>query len=669
MQALFTRLAELLFEPWIGESDFVDNPYRAHEAPQAFGHLATPGGDWGRVFLRRFLPATLASALVHAAGLMLLANMFYEERRIVPPPFIVSTFHAAEEETALIEPELAPAEVSEEPDDSPLAATVESIASLIDDESLLASVAEPEMLDAPLDLPDLLPETSGAELNEVVVRTGSVGVEVREVEGAVDRLTDEIITQLEDHKLLVVWLMDASISLVPDRSDVAERLTRIYQEIEGLGGVKEDDALHSAVVAFGERTREMAAPTDDAAAIVNAIRAVPTDESGIENVFTAVQECVVRYQRARNSEHRRMLVIVWTDESGNDATHLEDAVRFCRNNVVPVYIVGPSSMFGKEQGTISYRHTDGKVYQLPVDRGPDSVREERPHLPYWFDGPQYDSLLSGLGPFALTRLAHETGGAYFIKDHAADRSPFDVEQMRRYHPEYESPELYVRHAQASPLRRAVLTAVDVTRQRKFKGTPRLTFAPTGKSFFNELREAQETAAYDIAVAQQALSAFGKNVERAYAQETSPRWRAWYDLTYGRLLAMSVRCAEYNWACAVMKGKGADFVDKKSNRWHFKPDAELHFGSASQRMAKEAQRLLTRCVEQNAGTPWALLAQRELKDPFGFRVEEAYVAPPPPPPKTTAKPAPPAPPPPVSNERRSEQPRKLKKPVEAALPKL
>jgi hypothetical protein len=119
----------------------------------------------------------------------------------------------------------------------------------------------------------------------------------------------------------------------------------------------------------------------------------------------------------------------------------------------------------------------------------------------------------------------------------------------------------------------------------------------------------------------------------------------------------------------MKGKGADFVDNKSNRWHFKPDAELHFGSASQRMAKEARRLLMRCVEQNAGTPWALLAQRELKDPFGFRIDEAYVAPPPPPPKPKAQPAAPAPPPPASNARRSEQPRKLNKPAEAALPKL
>ena len=72
---------------------------------------------------------------------------------------------------------------------------------------------------------------------------------------------------------------------------------------------------------------------------------------------------------------------------------------------------------------------------------------------------------------------------------------------------------------------------------------------------------------------------------------------------------------------------------------------------------------------HAGTPWALLAQRELKDPFGFRVDEAYVAPPPPPPKPKPGAKPPPPPPPQSNQRRTEQPRKLEKPVEVVLPKL
>ncbi|HVC95698.1 MAG TPA: hypothetical protein VND64_18535, partial [Pirellulales bacterium] len=85
---------------------------------------------------------------------------------------------------------------------------------------------------------------------------------------------------------------------------------------------------------------------------------------------------------------------------------------------------------------------------------------------------------------------------------------------------------------------------------------------------------------------------------------------------------------------------------------------------------EAIRLLSRCVKENSGTPWAVLAARELEQPLGFAVDEAYVAPPPPPPPPPkVPPAKPAPPPPPSNERRMEQPKKLPKPVEVPLPKL
>jgi hypothetical protein len=667
MRALWLRLSQYLVEPWLDEDDLLAEAYQtssrgtfAGSGPDLYGQMAQ-----GR--RKPFLRGAILSAVAHAATLVALAQF-----AVVEPPnptaalvTVVPQFDETPLETE--EADFLPAEETEEQAESALASTVMSEAAVLEDEPLLTSVTEPTEVSAAIELPPLLADVSGFELSDTVVHTGSVGVEVKEVEGAVDRLTEEILANVEQNRLLVVWLMDASISLVPDRSEVADRLGQIYRELDASGDASAG-ALTSAVVAFGQQMQEIAAPTTDYGQVVDSIRKVPTDASGIENVFSAVLGCVIRYQRQRVSEHRRMMIVIWTDESGNDYARLEEAVQFCRTNVIPVYVVGPSAMFGKEQGTLSYRHSDGKIYQLPVDRGPDSVREERLHVPYWFDGSQYETLHAGLGPFALTRLAHESGGAYFIKDNPGDRSPFSIETMRRYEPEYNSPDEYLREASHSPLRKAVLTVVDMTRQRKLKGTPRLTFAPTGQTFFNEMREAQETAAYDSAILQQCLAVFGaRGLEQVYAKETSPRWRAWYDLTYGRLLSMMVRCNEYNWACATMKAKGADFVDKKSNRWQFKPDKALHYGSQDERMAKEATRLLTRCVHDNPETPWALLAQRELKDPFGFRVDEAYVAPPPPPPKP--KPGAPTPPPPPPNGRRMEQPRKLEKPAEVQLPKL
>lgn len=670
MYALWVRLSNYLAEPWLDEHDLLAEAYRSSAQGALFTGFDDDLGPTARIRRQAIIRGALLSAVAHAGVLISLGQWaIVEEPKQVAA--LITVIPDLDETPLEIEtPDFLPAEETEEQSENALAVTSMSAAPEVEDDALLTSVAEPTEIDAAVELPPMLPDLSGFQMNDVVVQTGSVGVEVQEVEGAVDRLTEEILNNLEESRVLVVWLMDASISLKPDREAAAQRLEQIYQELDASGGAG-GEALRSCVVAFGQQMQEMTPPTDDYHKVVDAIRKVPTDPSGIENVFSAVLGCVLRYQRERVQERRRVMIVIWTDESGNDYARLEEAVQFCRNNVVPVYIVGPSAMFGKEQGTLSYLHTDGKRYQLPVDRGPDSVREERLHLPYWFEGSQFDSLHAGLGPFALTRLAHESGGAYFIKDNRGDGSPFSIETMRRYEPDYSSPDEYLRAANHSPLRKAILTVTDLTRQRKFKGTPRVSFAPTGQTFFNEMREAQETAAYDSMILQQCLAVFGaKGMEPAYQREESPRWRAWYDLTYGRLLAMMVRCNEYNWACATMKGKGADFVDKKSNRWQFKPDAELHFGSQDERMTKEATRLLTRCVKENPGTPWAVLAQRELKDPFGFKVVEAYEAPPPPPPKPKpGKTPPPPPPPPMSNQRRTEQPRKLEKPAEVVLPKL
>ncbi|MEZ6070322.1 MAG: VWA domain-containing protein [Pirellulales bacterium] len=460
--------------------------------------------------------------------------------------------------------------------------------------------------------------------------------------------------------------MDASISLQDDRQQIAERLERVYAEISTVTaeGSLHPEALSSAVLSFGNQTRELVAPTNDGQQVVAAIRdKVPVDATGVENVFTAVNMAANKYRVLSTRGDRKLMFVIWTDESGDDVSMLDEATNVCQRLGVSVYTVGPSAMFGREMGTMAYRHPDdGEVYLLPVKRGPDSVRQEQVELPFWF-GRDAMPLRAGVGPFALTRLAYQTGGAYFINDARSDRSPFDATVMRRYLPAYTSPQQYQREVAASPLRTAVLRAVDVTRQHEVKGTPRLEFAPTGENFQDELREAQETAAYNLHVVELALGALGDDsLDEQYHGELSPRWRAWYDLTMGRLLAMYVRSLEYNWACAVMKGKGAEFVNTQSNRWKFVPDEQLKYGTATERRAEQARMYLERCAADNAGTPWAVIAEHELRYPFGFRVAEAFV--PPPPPRNTA----------AGNNRRprgrsEEQLRMLSREPQVNLPKL
>lgn len=614
--------------------------------------------------------AGVVSVVLHMVAIVAFCNITFQYGQY--PIQQVYTW-VIEEEVPLDppEPEFTLAPPDEEPQDQLLASLAQSIAPTqndmaeLQDEPILANTEV-----APREVMSLEEPPEGFFEDQFLVREGTVGEAQVHVDGAVDHITHEIMARLERGPVLVIWLMDASVSLIDERNRVADRLVRVYDELGQLGE-NESGGLLSAVVGFGLAPQEVVAPTVNGQRVLDGIRSVAIDQSGVENTFGSVIWSVDRYKPLRTRDQRQTMVVVWTDESGDDYGRVEDAVHLCSRLSIPVFTVGPSAMFGRQLGYRSYVHPeDNKTYQLPIHRGPDTPFQELLKLPYWFEGSQLEVLHAGIGPFALTRLALETGGAYFINDQKDDAAPFSLEAVRAYMPQYVAAGDYLRRVQASPLRQSVLMAVQATHNMTVKETPQLEFAPTGATYQEDLRQAQMTAAYNLANLPKALAPFGnRGMEEAYQQEKSPRWRAWYDLTRGRLLAMLVRNYEYNWACAMMKAKGANFVEEKSNRWTFKPTDKISYSSTNEKWADEAKRLLERCIDQNPDTPWALLAARELEHGFGFEIAERF-EPPPPPPMRNANPNPnPPPPPPMQPRRRTEQPNMIPKPKPVQLPKL
>ena len=103
-------------------------------------------------------------------------------------------------------------------------------------------------------------------------------------------------------------------------------------------------------------------------------------------------------------------------------------------------------------------------------------------------------------------------------------------------------------------------------------------------------------------------------------EIVPRWQAGYDLALGRVLANKVRAESYNSMLAQAK-RGMKFQDDRNNTWQLQPADQISVGSRLEREAELALELLQRVVREHQGTPWALLAERELKQPMGWRWEE------------------------------------------------
>ncbi len=553
------------------------------------------------------------------------------------------------------------------------------------------------------DFGNRIQQAAGLVKSDTAVK-GMTGVGTTGTDGAIDRITYEILQKLEERPTLVVWFFDQSVSLHRRRQEIRDRFDRIYKELGLIQEAKAEkegqtdevaekpkvEPLLTSIFAFGEKVTQLTdKPTADMEEIRSVIDAIPLDLKGDERVFSAFYLAVEKFKALRTGRtpERNVVFIAVTDERGDDAQQgLEATIKECRKYSIPVYVIGVPAPFGREFAYIRWVDPDPKYDQTPkwgqVDQGPESLAPERVKLGYrdnFYEEPMLDS---GFGPYALSRLAYETGGIYFtvhpnrrfnsrvnkgeIETFASELNYFfDPEIMAKYRPDYVSQEEYAKKAKESPLRQILITA---SRQAAVETlqAPRTRFIKRDEpSFVNELTQAQQGAAKlepQLGQLAQTLS-FGQAVRD---RETSPRWLAGYDLAVGTVLAHKVRAEAYNAMLAKAK-RGMPFEKAKSNTWVLKPEDEITVGSKMEKEADLARQILKRVAEEHAGTPWALLARRELDNPIGWKWVEEHTDLDPPRPQARPNNNPPPPPPAAAQD---DKARMLNQPAPTrAIPKL
>ncbi len=463
----------------------------------------------------------------------------------------------------------------------------------------------------PIEFREFVAAATGVEqdLNHTV--RGTAGVGVTHAEGAIDRITHEILLSLEERKTLVVWFFDQSGSLNSQRETIQARFRRVYEELGTIAAAGDPAfASHAAkplltsVVAFGQQVRFMIkTPTDELSEIQDAVAQIDADSSGIEQVFTAIQMAANRFRKYRALDPatadiaRNVLFVVFTDEVGDDQELLDPTVRTCRRLAIPVYVVGVPAPFGRRETLVKWVDPDPQYDQTAqwgaVTQGPESLLPEQVNLHFVGAQENDDPIDSGFGPFALTRLCSETGGIYFTvhPNRTTGRSVsrgetaaytahlrafFDPDAMRRYRPDYVSAQEYQRNLRASLARSSLVQAAELPWIAP-PADPRLRFVFGDEaSFARELTEAQKDAAKLQPEVQQ-LYELLKRGEADRGKETVPRWQAGYDLAMGRVLAIKVRTEGYNGMLAQAK-RGMKFSDPQSNTWQLVPSDEIQLGS-------------------------------------------------------------------------------------------
>lgn len=482
--------------------------------------------------------------------------------------------------------------------------------------------------------------------NNLLVRgVGAVGTSGSR--GAVDRLTGEILLSLEQRPTVVVWLFDRSGSLAGQREEIVRRFDRVYEELGVAVGDAdaEDPPLLTTVAAFAAGVEFVTPrPTADVDAIKAAVCSISPDESGQENAFGAILEAVDRHKRYRLRKPRHnVMIVVITDEAGDDLDRLDRTVDVCRKMQTPVYVVGTPAPFGRVDSYVRYVDPDPKYDQrpqyLPVRQGPESLMAERLRLGYFgnrdFNGPTLDS---GFGPFGLTRLSAETGGFYIavhpfrVQAGAANRDVdaemtanmdyfFDERLMSRYRPDYVPTGEYQRRLASNAARQALVAAAKQSWTAPLENVRRTFPKLDDAQFAEDLTRAQRASAILAPNLDRLVSTLRRG-EAGRAELDSPRWQAGFDLAMGRALATKIRAEGYNEMLALAKG-GMEFSSEKKDTWIISPSAQIATGSRAAAEAEDAKRYLTRVVEDHDGTPWALLAKRELTRPLGWKWRDEF----------------------------------------------
>lgn len=454
--------------------------------------------------------------------------------------------------------------------------------------------------------------------------------------GALDRLTLEIIDHAQTKNLNVVWLFDASISLSFQRDQIKNRFDKILQELDFAQ--TSNDIKHS-ICSFGQSinfiTKEF---TEDAGTLKRDMDCIVLDESGVENTFNAIGQVCKKYHKSGS----RLMIIVFTDEVGDDINLLDFVSNLCINKACTVYVVGSPAPFGKSKAQFKFvdfdPNYDQKEKWVEIQQGPETLYPiilDLKILPI-----DNETLDSGFGSFALSKLCLDTGGIFFSvhpnrsmdKVQKQNTQPlssyisrfFDHQTMIKYKPDYRSYGIQNKEAQSHLSKKALIQASSIPLNISGEQTLRFKAFDEG-TFVNELNMAQRFSAKLEPKIQQVYNTLLTG-ESSYGT-LEDRWKVSYALAMGRILATKCRIESYNLVLAEAK-TGLKKKDPKTNIWILLPSKEFNTtNSVLTKNYKASQTYLKYVIDNFPNTPWSLIANEELNTPVGYQWIEHYEEPP------------------------------------------
>ncbi|WP_165698579.1 vWA domain-containing protein [Bremerella volcania] len=444
------------------------------------------------------------------------------------------------------------------------------------------------------------------------------------VEENVERLRTEIAGSIDFAPTMIVWIVDSTLSASELRSSWANGAKKLYTDFQtnGLPGGKPADNLSTAIVSFGEKTDfVIEQPTTNFGEVIGKLAAIQTDNSGKESTFATIGQVFDKYGPIKQQQGRELMVVVVTDEAGDDWKQVDSIVEKANSTGVRVYAIGVPAPMGRMMAEVAPQESrsDGMPAML---QGPETRYSQRVDMKFNSGGFGGDDVDSGYGPFGLTYLAYQTRGSFLVSRLRSAPWPgsamrFDDEVMRKYPPQYlteaqyqaklsENKALAALHQAASQGQVEAMTYP--ASQFVVEDEARLKNALDGAQRIAARLEPMINAVYDP------LAEGEKDRDKI----TDKRWQASYDLALGRAAAVKARVDGYNQMLAILKG-GRKFEDPSHDTWNLEPaDTLEEAGSRLEKTRLQAKEYLERIIKEHPDTPWAYFAEKELETPIGWK---------------------------------------------------
>ena len=481
----------------------------------------------------------------------------------------------------------------------------------------------------------LLPAAPNRDLGGGGRLAGDVSFATGDLGEALDQLAREILRNLNEHRITVVWLFDESESMRDDQKTIKAKFDRVAVTLREHVDAdrKAAGALTHVVVGFGKDVHYvLEKPTADIDKIGRAIDHLRVETSGLENTCTAIYQSINHFA-GLISKNRRLLIVLVTDESGDDGASVEEARQAAVSRRVPIYVLGRQALFGFPFVTVRYVDPVTKdVYYPSIHRGPETADLE---ILQWDGlGTRSDEQPSGFAPYELARLAKDSGGIYFLlpsEEYLRVRrreKAYSMTTLKEYAPDYESRSVYAEKRNRSDVGRTLHEIIERTRSGDFNY--RLGF-PASPDLYVPV------AIEEIAKAKSRLDQllmFEKrlvSLQPARDRETEKRRQASYDLILAQTVAYEITAYEYM-ACLkemVQKRPAPSELPRPglSVEWRLGHSKERKApASETEKKYAEANRLIKLVLDRHPNTPWADLARDQLDRGFGVSRHEAKWSP-------------------------------------------